>query len=376
MAILKWGKVKDLISAVGLVIGICVACSVQAELKSMDDSLMAGITGQAGLTMEIDVRLDVAEIAYQDEGFLTIENFIWGGVDRTGNTGVTGSFDNWKLVLDVSGDGESLAYGFSELDNYYRQVGSPDSAWDAAVLANDDEQVHGDGSLVIHNTAVQAFDGTRYDSDSDADISLSGGPTTSPSNSFLDTMDDWRNAAPFGISIGAVKLQNSTYSIGSNTTGGTTLMSNFNAEVFTGPLDIVIQNNGNGSTNGVPDSKITISDYFEISDLSADFDFLGISISGVKVHNRRGDTTGLNTNSGLDRIAGNADDIAVESFGFAHAKWYIASVPGPASGIQIAGAIKCDIDISRTTLGNNGASIGSIYVTDLTIQSSMDISGH
>ena len=377
MDIWKQGKAKNLVYSAGLVMGFGVICSVEAELKLMDDSVLAGVTGQAGLTIELDVRLDIDEIAYKDEGFIAIENFIWGGVDRTGNTAVTGTFENWKMVLDVAGADESLAYGFSELDNYYSQVGSPDGAWDAAILTNDDEQVHGDGSLVIHNTAVQLFDGTRYDSDSDTDIPLSGGLTTLPSNSFLDTMDDWRNAAPFGISIGAVKLRESTYSVGSSTSNGTTLMSNFNAEVLTGPLDIVIQNNGNGSTNGVPDSKITVSDYFEITDLSVDFDFLGVSISGMKVHNRRGDTTGLNTNRGLDDIAGNADDMAVESFGFAHAKWYLAAAPDPANGIQLAGAIKCDIDIPKVSLsGSNGASIGAVYVTDLTLQSSMNISGH
>jgi len=375
MSILRQGKVKGLISAVGLMIGFCAVFSVQAELKSMDDTLMANVTGQAGLTMELDVRIDIGEIAYQDEGFLTIENFIWGGVDRMGNTGVTGAFENWKMVIDIAGDAESLAYGFSELDNYYGMVASPDSAWNAAILANDDEQIYGSGDLVIHNTSAQAFDGTRYDRENDIDVALPGGPTTSPSSSFTDTMDDWRNSAPFGVSIGAVKLHNSTYTVGSNTSGGTILMSNFNAEVLTGPLDIVIQNHGNGSTNGVPDSKITVSDYFEISDLSADFDFLGLSISGVKVHNRRGDTTGLNTNRGLDDIAGNADDVAVESLGFAHAKWYLAGTLD--SGIQIAGALKCDIDIPRISLsGSNGASIGSIYITDLTIQSSMNIYGH
>jgi len=375
MDILKQGKAKSLISVAGLLIGFSSVFSVQAELKLMDDTLMADVTGQGGLTMEIDSRIDIGEISYKDEGFLTIENFIWGGVDRTGNTGVTGAFENWKMVIDLAGEEESLAYGFSELDNHYGNVTSPDSAWDAAILANDDEQVYGSGDLVIHITSAQLFDGTRYDSESDTDVALPGGPTTLPGNSFADTIDDWRNSAPFGIAIGAVKLRESSYIAGSKTGGGTTLMSNFKAEVLTGPLDIVIQNNGNGSTNGVADSKMTVSDYFEISDLSVDFDFLGLSISGLKVHNRRGDTTGLSTNSGLDGIAGNADDIAVESFGFAHAKYYLAATP--SSGIQIAGAIKCDIDIPRLSLsGPNGASIGSIYITDLTIQSSMNISGH
>lgn len=369
-------KTKGLSCAVGLTIGIFGTFSVQADLQPMNDSSMADVTGQAGLTIEIDLEVNVGEIAYHDDGFLTIENFIWGGVDRTGNTGVTGAFENWKMVIDVTDGVESLAYGFSELDHHYANAGSPDAAWAAAILKNDDEQVHGDGDLVFHNTSTQLFDGTVYDRENDIDVALLGGPTTLPSDSFTETMDDWRNSAPFGVKIGAVKLHESDYVIGSKAGAGTILMSNFNAEVLTGPLDIIIQNNGSGSTSGVPDSKVMVSDYFEISDLSVDFDFLGISLTGLKLHNRRGDTTGLNTNRGLDGIAGNADDIAVESFGFAHAKWYLAAAPSAADGIQIAGAIKGDIDMPRISLGDKAISIGEIYVTDMTFQASLNISGH
>ncbi|MCP5161041.1 MAG: hypothetical protein H6999_09325 [Hahellaceae bacterium] len=368
------GKMKCRISAIGLVIGLCITCSVEAELKPINETSLANITGQAGLTLEIDMRLDIGEISYRDEGYFALEDFAWGGADRTGNTGVTGNFENWKMVIDIAGDSESLAYGFSELDQYHREVNSPDSAWDTAILVNDDEQTYSEGDLVIHNTSTQLFDGTRYDRDSDSDVALPGGPTTLPGDSFSETMDDWRNSAPFAIKIGAVKLHDSSYTIGSKTTDGTTLMSNFNAEVLTGPLDIIIQNRGNGSTNGIPDSKIIISDYFEISDLSATFDFLALSISGFKLHNRRGDTTGLNMNRGLDGIAGTADDVATESFGFAHAKWYMAAAPSFSKGIQIAGALKGDIDMPEIYVG--GTSIGSVFITDMLIESKMNIRGH
>lgn len=364
-----------LVRAASLAVTLNVACSAQAELQALDDLSMAGVTGQAGLTIEIDLKVDVGELAYQDGGYLAIEDFTWGGADRTGSAGVVGSFENWKMVLDVTDGVESLAYGFSELDNYHTQVSSPDAAWSNAVSSNDDARVHGDGDLVFHNTSTQLFDGTRYDSDTDSDVSLTGVPTSLPSNSFNDTMDDWRNSAPFGIRIGAVKLRDSQYVVGSKAGSSTTLMSNFNAEVLTGPLDIIFQNNGNGSTSGVPDSKILVSDYFEISDLSVDLDFLGISISEFKMHNRRGDTTGLNTNNGLDGVAGTADDVATESFGFAHMKWYLAAAPEKSDGLQIAGAIKGDIDIPHLSLGN-GVSIGAIYITDMTVASSLNIYGH
>ncbi len=379
-------KAKGLFSAVGLAIGVGTVFPVQAELTSIGDTEMAEVTGQAGITIDMRLKLNVAEIAYKDGGFLAIEDFAWGGADRTGNTAVTGAFENWRMVIDVAADSESQAYGFSQLDLHYETVASPDSAWDAAILANDDKQVHGDGDLVIHNTSTQLFDGTRYDHATDSDVALSGGSTSLPSNSFTDTMDDWRNSAPFGIKIGAVKLHDSGYTIGSKGSNGTTLLSGFNAEVLTGPLDIIIQNNGDGITDGVADSKIMVSDYFEISDMSVNLDIVGMSISGLKLHNRRGDTTGLNTNNGLDGIAGTADDVATESFGFAHAKWSLGKA-APADdgihsdtdkvstgGIHLAGAIKGDMDIGSVSIGGN--TIGSIYMTDMTIESSMIIRSH
>ena len=370
----RQNRTRGLTSTISLTIAIGTALPVQAELTSIDDNAMAEVTGQSGITMDMRLKLNVAEVAYRDGGYLSIEDFAWGGADRTGNTAVSGVFDNWKMVIDIAGKSETLAYGFSELDQYYGQVTSPDSAWNAAILANDDKPKRNDGDLVIHITSTQLFDGTRYDLSSDSDVALPGGSTSLPNNSFNDTMDDWRNSAPFGIKIGAVKLHKSSYMTGSKTTDGTTLMSNFNAEVLTGPLDIVIQNNGTGSTNGIPDSKVMVSDYFEISDLSVDIDFLATSISGFRLHNRRGDTTGLNTNDGLDGIAGTSDDVATESFGFAHAKWYIAAAPFASDGLQLAGAIKGDIDIDRIAIG--GKLIGAMYITDLTIESSMNIRGH
>ena len=370
----KHPKVKSLVSAVGLFVGLSVTFSVQAELKSMNDSAMGDVTGQSGLTVEFSLEVSVDELAYKDKGFLALEEFKWGGADRTGGLGVSGAFDNWKMIIDVAGESESLAYGFSELDQYQSSVSSPDAAWNTAVQSNDDATIAGDGDLVIHITSTELFDGTRYDLATDSDVTLSGGVTSLPSDSFKDTMDDWRNSAAFGVEIGAVKLHDSSYQVGSKV-GGVTLMSNFKAEVLTGPLDIIITNGG-GYTGGVSDGKILVSDYFEITDLSVDFDFLGVSLSGVRFHNRRGDTTGLNTNSGLDGIAGNADDKAVESFGFAHAKFHIAGLEDNSKGLQIAGAIKGDLDISHISLSPSNVSIGSIYLTDMTVQASIDVRGH
>ncbi len=198
----KHRKTKNLVSTVGLVVGLSVTFSVQAELKTMNDSAMADVTGQSGLTVEFSLEVSLDELAYKDKGFLTIEEFKWGGADRSGGLGVSGAFDNWKMVIDVAGDSESLAYGFSELDQYHASVSSPDADWNSAIQSNDDATIAGDGDLVIHITSTELFDGTRYDRATDTDVALSGGLTSLPSDSFTDTMDDWRNSAAFGVDYG------------------------------------------------------------------------------------------------------------------------------------------------------------------------------
>lgn len=363
-------------SLTALAFGLFASLPAHSQMSVLDDHSLSRITGQAGLTLELDVEVNVSEIAYQDEGYIAIEDFTWGGVDRTGVAGVTGRFENWKMVIDVANGKEKLAYGFSELDHYYGKVSAPDADWAAAITNNDDAAVHGDGDLVFHNTSVNLFDGTGYDRDTDSDVALPGGTPGQPSNRFVDAMDDWRNSAPFGVRIGEVRLHDSGYLVGTKVDSGTILMSDFNAEVLTGPLDIVIKNNGDGSTSGVPDSKLLISDYFEISDLDVKFDFVGIGIEGFRFHNRRGDTTGLNVNKGADGVLGTADDVGAESFGFGHMKWSLAAAPDRHDGLQMGGAIKGDIDIDSITLGDNGRTIGSVYITDMTIESTLNIRGH
>jgi hypothetical protein len=348
---------------------------VYAELKPVEDTYLSEITGQAGITIEVDLQLKIDEIAYQDEGFISLENVIWAGVDRTGATGAAGSFNNWNMKIDLADGKEPLAYGFSELDSYYTQVTAPDKNWEHAITINDEARKFGPGDLVIHINSTQPFDGTRYDTSIDSDVAISGGSGTTPHDRFDLAMDDWRNAAPFALEIGALKLRNSNYQSGALGSDGALVMSDFKAEVLTGPLDIVIQNNGNGHTGGIPDSKITISDYFQISDLSVNLDVAGIGISGFRMHNQRGDTTGLNHNLGNDGIAGTSDDIATESFGFAHMKWFIGAAQNN-DGMLIQGALKGDIDIDNVYIGGINNSIGAIQVTDLLIDSKLVIKGH
>ena len=393
-----------------VVMAVCLTAPLvsNAELKVLEDASLSDVTGRAGITIDIEAQVGVSalaasstpapagsggitidleaqayigEIAYRDAGYIGIEDISIGGADRTGYNGVAGKLDNLRITVDVANGVESFEYGSSYLDLYQTQVTAPDSNWGTATTVNDDRVVHGDGDLVIRTHATTLFDGTEYDYSADTNIASTGSSAGVPSNVFYDALFDARNAVDVGLSIGAIKLHDSGYTVGSKA-GGTTLISNFNAEILGGSTDIIIENNGDGFTDGVADSAIQINSYFEVTSMSLDLDIAGVSLGGIAVHNWRGNRTGLNVNS-----AGYATD----TFGFAHSRGKIVAVQGiertkntaadfampTVDGVGLAGSFAGDMDIGHISFGGfANQSIGSIYMTDIYSTGSMIISAH
>ncbi|WP_372966483.1 DUF6160 family protein [Marinobacter sp.] len=94
--------------------------AAQADLKPMDDVHMGNITGQAGVTIELETKLSIDEFKYTDEGSLSIKDIKFGGANRTdifeeitdfrdllfGET--SDLIDNIKVVIDVEADGDAV----------------------------------------------------------------------------------------------------------------------------------------------------------------------------------------------------------------------------------------------------------------------------
>jgi hypothetical protein len=71
--------------------------AVQADLTPMDDSLMGNTTGQAGVTIEIELGdggIDIGSVVYTDEGSVTLENI---------NVGLAGTITQ---TIDVNAAGD------------------------------------------------------------------------------------------------------------------------------------------------------------------------------------------------------------------------------------------------------------------------------
>ncbi|MBY6032465.1 hypothetical protein KUV59_04745 [Marinobacter daepoensis] len=87
--------------------------AAQADLKALDDTTMGNVTGQAGVTIELETEVSIGEFRYTDEGYLSVSDIWIGGgtVERDANnvvTGVSGMLDDLLIDIDVLADGDAV----------------------------------------------------------------------------------------------------------------------------------------------------------------------------------------------------------------------------------------------------------------------------
>jgi hypothetical protein len=94
--------------------------AAQADLKPIDDAQMGSITGQAGVTIELETKVDIGEFIYTDEGSFSIKDISIGGANTTelfteitdfrdalfGQT--SDLIDNIKIDIDIADDGDAI----------------------------------------------------------------------------------------------------------------------------------------------------------------------------------------------------------------------------------------------------------------------------
>jgi hypothetical protein len=416
-----------------------VAAGAQAELRALDDSTMGQMTGQAGLTIDLETEWTIGEFAYVDAGAVVLKDLSMGG---NSNDGTETLLDNIRLTIDVAGanavpGGDAyLSYGFSEVKDLafiHLANGNGDAGFGAAATGSlalaatgspaftgvstniadglqiDNEKAYGDGDLKIHfgfTDAWQKGGGFAAYANGVGDSALGNGSadTSLATLTFTNAVAIASNAVDFEFNIGQIALADSTYATtagrlgteviaktdhttgldqdaGTDTT--TTLISDLSMKGYLGPMDIHIENNGNGFGAGAgfgdADSKIHWDSFFKVTDLDLYIDIAGVQLSDIKIYNVRGDVSSLDGTS---------------SFGFAHSKRDIyavkdavlnlatlsaptgANTPGYVDGIAINTRFKGDIDIGALSFGDTGKSIGQIYITDITSTTNWTISAH
>jgi hypothetical protein len=473
---MKGLKKVALVSAIA-----AISAGAQAELKALDDSMMGEMTGQAGLTIDVETKWTLGEFMYKDGGSLLIQNLALGGnTNENGTANIQDSYlDNLRLTIDIAGDGSTpghvgtygdnvLSYGFSDLIGMAQIMRAAGNTGDADInsiagagafpvpndssrnnLMIDRPKAFGNGDLVIHSTFTDAWQkGGGFAAYANGQgLDNVGGTAGSylKDLTFANLQNIVSRAVDFGFgfevlglassgydagdaaSIGAVGTQVSARGLGNvitktdhisgldTDTTTTTLISDLTINGYFGPSDFIIRNRGNGFSTvnaggtyawGDAVSGIETSRYFNITDLDVYIDIAGVRIEDLKIHNNRGDLTGIFTEA--NPLAGGAQT-GTSSFGFAHGTRNIYAVKdnvlnlgrtaatNPAAlvalgtgvdltttaradyyvdGIKLQNRFKGDIDIGHLSFGNTGDSIGELYFTDYNVHSNLTISAH
>ena len=87
--------------------------AAQADLKAMDDTSMGNVTGQAGVTIELETQVSIGQFSYTDEGSFNVNDIVLGGAGVT-TSGAAAGFgtllDQLKIDIDVADDGDAIIH--------------------------------------------------------------------------------------------------------------------------------------------------------------------------------------------------------------------------------------------------------------------------
>ena len=311
-----------------LIGGFLAPFSVQAELTVLDEAGLRETTGQAGITIDLSAQVGIGEIAYQDQGYIFVEQLQLGGAGVAERAlGIPQSsglaLDNLRMTIDVAGaEGADLGsdWGLAKLDGTALQSSS--------VNRGD----HGVTPVLIE----------------DGDLVIS-----------LDAQDH-AEGVDFGLLIDNVRLGKSGLLPGEGSSGGASIASGLKFKGMLGPTDIVVdeqENRLNINTFFSLDGELTMDWYIPIL-----LDYKSMSF-GLSLHNRRG------------------EDILVYDLANGQSRTY-AYLQADVGATEDNQALEVnltdfsgDMDWTDVHFGQSPA-IGDIYWTDLQVQANLKIYGH
>jgi hypothetical protein len=87
--------------------------AANAELKAMNDTAMGDVTGQAGVTIELETKVSIGQFKYTDEGSFAVNDIVLGGagvVAAGATAGYNDLLDELKIDIDVADDGDAIIH--------------------------------------------------------------------------------------------------------------------------------------------------------------------------------------------------------------------------------------------------------------------------
>lgn len=96
---------------IALVAAIAAApIASHAGMKALDDTTMGNVTGQAGVTIELETRVDIGKFTYTDEGSFSVSGIALGGAGvATGDVDAQ-LLDQLKIDIDINAAGDAVIH--------------------------------------------------------------------------------------------------------------------------------------------------------------------------------------------------------------------------------------------------------------------------
>ncbi|MAD46003.1 MAG: hypothetical protein CMI02_16785 [Oceanospirillaceae bacterium] len=294
--------------------------AANAELIALDDTVMSNTTGQAGVTIEIDIAGDgisIGEVEYIDEGSLAIENIQINNADIT-------------QTIDVDADG-NLVMGVSAINDLQLSLGNTDNPTDANVASASGVMLRQAGTPannaeLVNNLSMQLdmgastttiYNMSAYDTGADAD-------------GLGATFDNGTDPASNSLESGVVISASASIDLNNLDVG----LFGYTDEQAMARADAA----GNG--DGVLDSGEEAT-YNQLRNGSA------IQITGVQFYD---------TDAGGNRVNATVDQKI----------WAQGGTVAQGGGVYIAmGEMNGTLEVGGVTIG--GSSIGSVKVSDINL---------
>ncbi|OZC37193.1 hypothetical protein B9Q17_03490 [Marinobacter vinifirmus] len=322
---------------IALVTAIAAApFAANADLKALDDSTMGNVTGQAGVTIELETRVSIGEFTYTDTD----------GHAGSGDDGTAGG------TFAVSGiDLGGATVSASESATQYAAATGAGGLLDNLKI---DIDVADDGDAVIHVGSLQP----KLDPDT-------GEQVENPDGSPAYMPIDW------GMTADSMELRG-------NAGEQTTLISNMDAWGLLGALDIRVDTDDVNGVAGTGTLNLDVA--FTVEQMDFDVEFMGVGIKGMSIRgvNDGGQTldqaqlTGLlgdpaGEDAALEtRLVGLASGALGKSFAIARVDVYKGdNLDGTKQDVLRVDIddVLMDINIAETHIG--GANIGTIGIDNL-----------
>ncbi len=310
-----------------------------AGMKALDDSAMGNVTGQGGITIELETRVSIGEFTYTDtDGYAGSGDTDSGGTFAVSGIELGGVFASDLFdPTDLDDEKQKSLSGYSNLTD-----GAAKTASDTLNDLKIDIDVAADGDAVIHVG------------------SITGGPI------------DW------GMQAKTIELRGAA--TGSDST---TLLSGLKAWGSLAALDIRVDTKDVGGY--VNSGSLMLDAAFTVEEMEFDVDFLGIGIKGLSI-------TGANAGGELvaqediakmlakddeqdsalyQKLVGLASGSIAElnnkSYAVARVDVYKGDGLGTSTATDVLRVdvtdVLMDINIKETIIG--GASIGTIGIDNL-----------